>query len=84
LTETISRPIYLLSESDSAPELLKTILKSVEIPSNEVLQSISEEIIVEFAENFSHISDTYRIKAGGFYKIYDGLWKRSDIQKWSL
>ncbi len=65
LTETISRPIYLLSESDSAPELLKTILKTVEIDSNEALQNISEEIIVEFAENFSHISDISRIKTGG-------------------
>jgi hypothetical protein len=50
LTETISRPIYLLSEVDPAPELLKTLLKSVEIPPNEVLRDISDEIIVEFEE----------------------------------
>jgi hypothetical protein len=28
LTETISRPIYLISENDPAPELLKTVLKT--------------------------------------------------------
>ena len=56
LTETISRPIYLLSEVDPAPELLKTVLKNVEIPPNEVLRDISDEIIVEF-EEFGHISD---------------------------
>jgi hypothetical protein len=29
LTETISRPIYLISENDPAPELLKTVLKTL-------------------------------------------------------
>jgi len=62
LTETISRPIYLISENDPAPELLKTVLKTVEIPSNEVLQNFSDEIIVEFDENLSHISDTTHLK----------------------
>ena len=65
LTETISRPIYLLSENDPAPELLKTVLKTVEIPSNEVLQNFSDEIIVEFDENLSYISDTSHFKTEG-------------------
>ncbi len=67
LTETISRPIYLLSESDPAPELLKTILKSVEIGSNEVLQNISEEIFAEFDTQFKPRSDTDSRKTGGSY-----------------
>lgn len=65
LTETISRPIYLISENDPAPELLKTVLKTVEIPSNEVLQNFSDEIIVEFDENLSYISDTSHFKTDG-------------------
>ena len=64
LTETISRPIYLLSESDSAPELLKTVLKSVKIASNEVLQSISEEIVVEF-EDLGHFISTPHFRGEG-------------------
>lgn len=65
LTETISRPIYLISDNDPAPELLKTVLKTVEIPSNEVLQNFSDEIIVEFDENLSYISDTSHFKTDG-------------------
>lgn len=67
LTETISRPIYLLSESDPAPELLKTILKSVEIDSNEVLQNISEEIFAEFDTQFKPSSDIDSRETRGSY-----------------
>lgn len=64
LTEAISRPIYLLSENDPAPELLKRVLKTVEIPSNEVLQNISNEIIVEF-EDPGHFIGTSHFRGGG-------------------
>jgi len=64
LTEAISRPIYLLSENDPAPELLKTVLKTVGIPSNEVLQNISNEIIVEF-EDLGHFIGTPHFRGEG-------------------
>ncbi|MBU0756660.1 MAG: hypothetical protein KKF44_01220 [Nanoarchaeota archaeon] len=55
LTETRSRPIYLLDEDDSAPDLLKNTLDSLEIDSNEMLEDISTEVIVEFEEDVGHI-----------------------------
>jgi len=62
LTETRSRPIYLLDEDDSAPDLLKNTLDGLEIDSNELLKDISEEIIVEFEEDVGHVQ-TSPVKA---------------------
>ncbi|RLG93160.1 hypothetical protein DRO34_01040 [Candidatus Bathyarchaeota archaeon] len=64
LNEIVSRPIYLLSKVDPAPELLKRVLKTVEIPSNEVLKNISNEIIVEFEEP-DHFIGTPHLRGEG-------------------
>lgn len=69
LTESISRPIYLLSDNDPAPELLKTVLKSVDIPSNEVLQNLSDEIFVEFDERVNRINDVSIESSGDTYHL---------------
>ena len=50
LTETRSRPVHLLSEGEIAPPLLKGLLEKIDRPSNEAIQQISEEMIVEFDE----------------------------------
>jgi len=50
LTETRSKPVHLLSEGETAPPLLKKLLEKIELPSNEVIKQISEEMIIEFDE----------------------------------
>jgi len=51
LAEQACRPLYLLSENDPAPSLLRKMLKDAGIPSNETIQNLTDEIIVEFEES---------------------------------
>lgn len=53
LAEQARRPLYLLTENDPAPVLLREILKDVEIPSNETIRNLTDEIIVEFEGSIS-------------------------------
>gem|GEM_PF-943345 len=48
LMEIFSRPLYLLSQNDSAPKFLKTLLKDITAISNEDIENISRELIIEF------------------------------------
>jgi len=46
--EARSRPLYLLSETDPVPEFLRQILKDTEILSNQEIEDIFSELVIEF------------------------------------
>ncbi|MHA1195193.1 MAG: hypothetical protein ACTSRH_02270 [Promethearchaeota archaeon] len=57
LTETFSKPIFSLSDKDSAPLLLKKLLKKLNIPSNKDIQNIINDVFIEFES--SNIENEY-------------------------
>ncbi|MGC8692317.1 MAG: hypothetical protein ACP5RZ_04790 [Thermoplasmata archaeon] len=46
-------PLYLLSDKDQAPSMLKKILKEIDISSNKVIQDLTEEIIMDYNEDMN-------------------------------
>lgn len=67
LVDSHSRPVFRLAENDESPELLKSILELVDMPSNDVLRSISDEISVDFDYGRADSSLTHYSYAGGTY-----------------
>lgn len=49
-------PVYFLDEEDPAPQLLKETMKELKTPSNEIMQDLMKEIIMNFEEEINKSS----------------------------
>ncbi len=74
IDEQMRRPLYLLSEKDPAPDLLKKLQKDIEFQSNKSIQDLIVETTAEFGEGMTRMPSPI-----GKYEEYHRTIKSGDI-----